>query len=93
MGEALETQDPTLLQDVPGTPRGLAQSWALLGEPDRALDVLEEMAFAIPFRVQYDIWDPVLAPVRELPRFQDVLLPRVHLQGRRAMYAAPPGNR
>ena len=38
--------------------------FGLLGEPDRALDALEERVFAMPFRVQYDIWDPILWRLR-----------------------------
>ena len=72
--------------------RGLPQTWMLLGEPDRALDVLEEMVFAIPYRVQYEIWDPVFAPIRDTRRFQEVILPRVRLEGARARYADSPGS-
>jgi len=93
MGEAMEANDPTLLQDVTGTPRGLAQTWVLLGEPDRALDVLEERAFAMPFRVQYEIWDPVLAPLWKTSRFQNVLLPRVRLDGAEPSFDPPLANR
>ena len=84
MGEALAARDVTLLPETAG--RGLPQALVMLGELDRALDVLEEMAFAMPFRVQFDIWDPILAPVRGMPRFQDVILPRVHLEGAEAKY-------
>jgi len=92
MGEALEARDPTLLRDVTGTPRGLLQTWVLLGELDRALDVLEDMVFAMPFRVHYDIWDPILAPLWEMPRFNDVILPRLKLHGVRPTYAPPPAT-
>lgn len=53
----------------------------LPGEEERALNVLEELVFAIPFRVQYEIRDPVLAPLWGSPRFQTVILPRVRLAG------------
>ena len=43
------------------------QHAAANGEPDRALDALEELVFALPFRVQYDIWDPILAPIWDTP--------------------------
>ncbi len=91
MGEAIETGDATLLPRE-GTPRGLPHAWLLLGEPDRALDVLEEMVFRMPFRVQYDIMDPVLAPLWDTPRFQNVILPRVRLEGRRVQLAASRDN-
>ncbi len=91
MGEALEAGDPTLLPESAG--RGWPQTLVLLGEPNRALDALEEMVFAMPFRVQYDIWDPILAPIRDTPRFQDVILPRVRLEGAAVRLAASPENR
>ncbi len=87
-GEALEAGDQTLLPE--GAGRVLPQTWMLLGEPDRALDQLEEMVFAMPFRVQYNVWDPILAPIRDTPRFQDVILPRVQLEGAEARLAASP---
>jgi len=90
MGEALEAGDPTLLPESAG--RGQAQALVLLGEPDRALDALEALVFALPFRVQYDIWDPILAPLWDTPRFQEVILPRVRLAGAEARYAARPEN-
>ena len=62
----------------------------LLGEPDRALDALEEMVFAMPFRVQFEIWDPILATIWDTPRFQNVTLPRLRLEGAAARYAASP---
>ena len=89
MGEALEAGDPSLLPET--SMRGFAQTLALLGEVDRALDVLEEMVFAMPFRVQYDIWDPNLAPIWNTARFQEVILPRVRLEGAEARFA-PPEN-
>ena len=92
MGETLETGDATRLR-VAGTPRGLPHVWTLVGEPDRALDMLEEMAFAMPFRVQYDLWDPVLAPLWDTPRFRNVILPRLRLEGARVQVAAPENAR
>ena len=87
-GEALEAGDPSLLPT--GNPvRGLAQCWVLLGDPDRALDVLEEAVFALPYRVQYEIWDPALAPIWETERFQNVILPRVRLAGAVPSFAGP----
>ena len=50
-------------------------------QEDEALDVLEAMVFALPFRVQYDIWDPAFASLWDSPRFQEVILPRVRLEG------------
>ncbi len=88
MGEALEAGDPTLLPERAG--RGWPGALVVLGEPDRALDALEEMVFAMPFRVQYYIWDPILAPIWDTPRFQDVILPRVRLEGAEARLAASP---
>ena len=84
IGEALEAGDPSLMPDR--LTRGVAQAWVLLGEHDRALDVLEQSVFAMPFRVQYDLWDPVMAPIRTTPRFQEVILPRVGLEGAEARY-------
>lgn len=81
MGEAIETGDGSALSGTAGTTRGLAQTWMLLDEPERALDVLEEATFRLPFRVQFEIWDPVLAPLWDTPRFRDVILPRVRLDG------------
>ncbi len=93
MGEALEARDPSLLRDVTGTARGLPQTWVLLGEADRAMDVIEERAFAMPFRVQYEIWDPILAPLWDTPRFQNVILPRVRLEGAEPSFDPPLQNR
>jgi tetratricopeptide (TPR) repeat protein len=88
MGKALEAGDPTLLPESAG--RGWPQTLVLLGEPDRALDALEEMVFAMPFRVQFEIWDPILATIWDTPRFQNVILPRLRLEGAAARYAASP---
>jgi hypothetical protein len=88
-GLALETGDPSVLA-VEGYPRGLAQTWAVLGQDDRALDILEAMVFALPFRVQYDIWDPAFASLWDSPRFREVILPRVGLEGVVPSFAAPP---
>jgi tetratricopeptide (TPR) repeat protein len=82
MGEALEHGDTSRLTDDLG--RGLAQTLVILGEHGRALDVLEDMVFAMPFRVQYDIWDPYLEPIWDTDRFQNVILPHVRLAGMRA---------
>ena len=90
MGEALEAGDATLLPD--GAGRGWPQTLVLLGEPDRALDALETMVFAMPFRVHYDLWDPLLAPLWDTPRFQNVILPRVRLEGAEAVFATSPGS-
>ncbi len=78
-GEALRAGDVSVLPDAVG--RAYPQTWMLLREPDRALDALEEMVFALPFRVQFHIWDPILAPIWDTPRFQEVILPRVNLRG------------
>jgi TolB-like protein/predicted Zn-dependent protease len=80
LGEALERRDPNLVPDR--VVRGKAQVLALLGETDRALHALEELVFMMPYRVQYDIWDPNLASVRDTERFRNVILPRVNLAGR-----------
>jgi TolB-like protein len=93
-GEALEAHDPSLLPADEG--QVFPQVWMLLGEPERALDALEDMVFAMPFRVQYHIWDPLLAPIWDTPRFQDVILPRMRLEGAQARFsgtvAAHPGE-
>ncbi|UCD25075.1 MAG: hypothetical protein JSW51_03895, partial [Gemmatimonadota bacterium] len=88
LGEALETGDATHLPESAG--RGHAQSLVLLGESDRALDVLEGIVSAMPFRVAYEIWDPIVAPIWNTPRFQEVILPRVRLEGARAKFAGRP---
>ncbi len=87
MGEALAAGDPNLVPDA--DVRGLSQTWALLGETERALDALEKLVFAMPFRVQYDVWDPFLADLRETDRFQNVVLPRLRLEGVEPTYAPP----
>jgi hypothetical protein len=91
MGEAIESGDPTRMPG--GTPQGLPYTWVLLGEPERALDVLEKMVFSMPFRVQYDIWDPVMAPIWGMSRFQQVILPRVRLEGAVPRFAPAPDDR
>jgi TolB-like protein len=88
MGEALESGDASALPE--STIRGLPETLARLGEYDRALDVLEEQVFALPFRVQYQIWDPNLAPIWETRRFREVILPRVRLEGVEPRYAPAP---
>jgi hypothetical protein len=50
------------------------------------------MAFSMPFRVQYDIWDPVLAPLWDTDRFQEVILPRLRLEGAVPRFARAPDN-
>lgn len=67
----------------------MPQTWMLLGNRDRALDALEAQVFAMPFRVQFTIWDPNLAPVWETPRFREVILPHVRPQGAVACLAGP----
>jgi len=79
MGEALDTGDPSLMPDSDA--RGVAQAWIRLGRPQQALDALETRVFAMPFRVQYDIWDPILELIWDTARFRDVILPRVRLAG------------
>jgi hypothetical protein len=80
IGEALEAGDPTLL---PATAeRGWPQALVVLGEPDRALDALVEVVAARPFRIHRDLWDPLLAPIWNTPRFRDVILPMVRLAPR-----------
>lgn len=90
LGEALESGDATRLPQSAG--RGHAQALMLLGEPDRALDVLEGIVFAMPFRVSYEIWDPILAPIWDTQRFQEVILPRVRLEGAEPKFAPSPEN-
>jgi len=90
MGEALAAGDPSLLPETGG--RGFAQTLVLLGEYDRALDVLEARVFFLPFRVAYEIWHPLLAPIWDTPRFQNVILPRVHLEGVTPSFASPSQN-
>jgi tetratricopeptide (TPR) repeat protein len=91
IGEALEAGDATLIPENAG--RGHAQALVLLGEPDRALDVLEETVFAMPFRVNFEIWAPILEPIWDTPRFQNVILARVRLEGVRPRFAAGPEGR
>ncbi len=79
LGEALETGDASLVPD--GQMRGKAQTLVRLAEYDRALDALEEMVFALPYRIMYEIWDPVLEPLWETARFREVVLPRLNLEG------------
>jgi hypothetical protein len=70
--------------------RGGIQALVLLGGPDRALDALEEMVMTRPFRIHYDLWDPSLAPIRDTPRFQEVMLREVRLEGAKAKYGTSP---
>jgi len=86
-GEAMKEGDASLLTAYEG--RIFPQVWMLLGESDRALDALERMVFAMPYRVQYHIWDPILAPLWDTPRFQEVILPRVRLEGVQASFSGP----
>jgi tetratricopeptide (TPR) repeat protein len=53
---------------------GLAQpAWLIyLGEPDRALDLLEDM-FTGPVMGLETLWEPMYDPVREHPRFQAIV--------------------
>jgi tetratricopeptide (TPR) repeat protein len=85
LGEALEREDPSLVSER--VVRGTTQVLARLGATERALDALEEMVFALPYRVQYDVWDPYLMPLRATERFQDMILPRVNLEGVTPRYA------
>ncbi|MFV1986807.1 MAG: hypothetical protein ACC682_05980 [Gemmatimonadota bacterium] len=87
MGEALAAGDPSLLPEHAA--RGFAQTLARLGRTEEALDALERLVFALPYRVQYDIWDPNLIPLQQTARFQDVILPRVRLEGVKPTYAGP----
>ena len=64
----------------------------LLGEPDRALDAIEEIVNARRFRVHRDLWDPLLAPIWDTPRFRNVILPIVRLEGAKASLAPPEGS-
>jgi tetratricopeptide (TPR) repeat protein len=90
LGEALEQRDAGLVPNA--SVRGRAQTLMLLGEPDRALDALKELVLALPFRVMYDIWDPVLAPLHGTEVFQEVILPRLKLVGAEAEYAEDGGR-
>jgi serine/threonine-protein kinase len=78
-GEALAARDPTRL------PRGAGRvhpvTWMLLGNPERAMNALHAEAYELPFRVQYNIWDPHLAPLWSTPRFRDDILTRLRLPG------------
>ncbi|MFV1988906.1 MAG: hypothetical protein ACC682_16665 [Gemmatimonadota bacterium] len=85
MGEALEAGDSTLLPETAG--RGWPQALVVLGEPDRSLDAIEEVVRTRPFRIHRDLWDPLLAPIWDTPRFRDVILPLVKLEGARARVA------
>lgn len=84
-GEALAAHDMTRLPHKPG--RVHPVTWMLLGFPNRAIDALHAQAYAMPFRVQYDIWDPHLAPLWNTPRFRNEILTRVKLQGAVAKWA------
>ena len=84
-GEALAARDSTRLPHGPG--RVHPVTWMLLGYPNRAIDALHAQAYAMPFRVQYDIWDPHLAPLWNTPRFRDEILTRVRLQGAAVKWA------
>ena len=88
IGEALQAGDPALLPET--AERGWPQALVVLGEPDRALDALEEIVAARPFRIHRDLWDPLLAPIWDTPRFRDVILPMVRLRGARARVASLP---
>jgi TolB-like protein len=79
MGRALEERDPSLLPER--RPRGWTQVALLIGEEELALDGVEELVFRLPFRVVYDLWDPISAPIVGSRRFQEVILPRVNLEG------------
>jgi len=85
IGEALEAGDPTLLPETGG--RGWPQALVLLEEPDRALDAIEEMVRASPYRIHRDLWDPLLEPIWDTPRFKEVILPIVRLEGAEARFA------
>ena len=89
-GEALEAKDPGRMPR--DGRRVLAQTWMLLGDRQRALEALEAEVFAMPFRVQFNIWDPIVAPVREMPRFNDRILEHLHLRGAVAKYAKATGS-
>ncbi len=87
IGEALEARDPMLLPESGG--RGWPQALVALGEPDRALRAIEEIVSERRFRIHRDLWDPLLAPIWDTPRFRDVILPMVRLEGARAKVAPP----
>ena len=90
MGEALANRDP---RRMPTTAiRGLAQTWMLLGDKERALDALQAEVFRLPYRVKFNVWDPNLAPLRDTPRFRDVILPHVKLRGVVVRLAPPPAT-
>jgi len=88
-GEALEHHDPKRLERAKQV---YAQTWLLLGERERALDELERQVFAMPYRVPFHLWDQILAPLQNERRFQEVILPRVHLQGRVPHYLPAEGT-
>lgn len=85
---ALEANDPSLLPDDPS--RVLPQTWQLLGFPERAVEALELLVTRIPFRVPFEIWDPVFEPLHGTAEF-DQILRRVNLEGAEVRYPAPDG--
>jgi hypothetical protein len=84
-GEALAAHDSTKLPR--GTGRVHPVTWMLLGFPNRATDALRAEAYALPFRVQYNLWDPHLAPLWITSRFRGELLTRVNLSGATVRYS------
>jgi TolB-like protein len=79
---ALQAGDPGLLPE--DETRVMPQTWALLGDVERAQEALERHVLRFPFRVPFEIWDPALSVLWETPRFQDELLPRLNLAGAQA---------
>jgi hypothetical protein len=64
------------LDDLPPMP----EVWMLVGDTARALRELEELTFDPPFMVPYLLWTPIWDPVRDDPRYEEMLR-RLDLEG------------
>jgi tetratricopeptide (TPR) repeat protein len=77
---ALRAGDSSLMpqgvDDLPPMP----ETWMLVGDTARALRELEELTFDPPFMVPYLLWTPTWDPVRDDPRYQEMLR-RLDLEG------------
>jgi TolB-like protein len=77
---ALRAGDPSLMpqgvEDLPPVP----EAWILVGDTARALRELEELTFDPPFMVPYLLWTPIWDPLRDDPRYLEMLR-RLDLEG------------